>query len=87
MKKWMIIVGVIVILVIGVVLYGLFMSPVKGQTKCAGFGCGGPPQKCSTLQDTTCKAQCDDATERKIDGPLCETENFVCCQLKLYALK
>lgn len=88
MKKWIIIVSVIVILVFGFVLYG-FLNPVKGQTKCAGFGCGGSgticggidcPDDCLTLRDTTCKAQCDDATERKIDGSLCETENFVCCQ-------
>lgn len=86
MKKWIIVFSVIVALVLGAVLYGLF-SPMKGQTDCAGFGCGGPSPDCSTLQDTTCKAQCDDTIERKIDGPHCETEKFVCCQLKLYPLK
>lgn len=94
MKKWIIVVSVIVIFVISVfIIFGLFN--VRGQTKCAGPGCGGSgticggidcPDDCLTLRDTTCKAQCDNATERKIDGPFCEKENFVCCQLKLHPL-
>ncbi len=82
-RKWWIII-LIVVLVLGVVLYVL--NTQRLWTECSGGigNCGGPSPDCSTLQDTTCKAQCDDTIERKVDGPFCETENFVCCQLKLY---
>ncbi len=87
MKKLVIILMIIVIVVFSVVLYTF-----KNQrlwTECSGGigNCGGPPPECSTLTDTTCKTQCDDRIEQKIDGPFCETENFVCCQLKLYPSK
>lgn len=87
MKKWMVVVSVIVILVLGIFIIGLFNS--GGKIKCASIGCDDPRVKCPP-PNTTCKTQCDNTSEIKIDAPFspCDNENQVCCQKRpVYPLK